>query len=55
MKILLLFAKNKDYLIAINNVIDREKLNYALPVYHLIFLSKLNDSTINVTISKSAF
>ena len=46
---------NKDYLIAINNVIDREKLYYALPMYHPMFFSKLDDSTINFTISNRTF
>ena len=45
--------KIKDYLITINNVIDKEKLYYALPVYHSMFVSKLDDSTINFTISDS--
>ena len=47
--------KHKNYLIAINSVIEKEKLNYALPVYHPIFISKLDDSTINFTISNRAF
>ena len=55
MEIQLLFAKNKDYLIANNNVIDTEKLNYALPIYNPMFLCKIDDSTINFTISDSTF
>ena len=47
--------KHKDYLIAIHSVIEKEKLNYALPVYHPIFISKLDDSTNNFTISDRAF
>ena len=47
--------KDKDYLIAINSIIDKEKMNYALPVYHPHFLNNINDSIINFTISDSDF
>ena len=40
---------------AINNIIDMEKQNYALPLYHLMLVSILHDSTFNFIISDSAF
>ena len=47
--------KDKDYLIAINNVIDKEKLNYALPVYHPLYINSIEDASITFTISDSNF
>ena len=47
--------KNKDYLIYINNIIDKEKMNYAVPVYNPISISSLSDECINFTISDSQF
>ena len=38
-----------------HTTIDMEKLYYALPVYHPMFVSKLDDSTINFTIPDSTF
>ena len=40
MEIQLLFAKNKDFLITTNTVVDREKLNYDLPVFQLMSCEK---------------
>ena len=42
-------------MILINNLIDREKLSYALPVYNQNTITQLPDSTINFTISDSQF
>ena len=39
----------------INNLIDREKLSYALPVYNANNITQLPDSSINFTISDSKF
>ena len=47
--------KNKDYLILINNLIDSEKLRYALPVYNPNSITQIPDSLINFTISDSHF
>ena len=47
--------KNKDYLIYINNIIDKEKMNYAVPVYNPISISSLSDECINFTITDSQF
>ena len=47
--------KNKDYLIYINNIIDKEKMNYAVPVYNPISVSSLSDECINFTITDSQF
>ena len=47
--------KNKDYLILINNLIDKEKFSYALPVYNPNTITQLSDTTINFIISDSQF
>ena len=47
--------KNKDYLILINNLIDKEKFSYALPVYNPNTITQLSDTAINFTISDSQF
>ena len=47
--------KNRDYLIYINNIIDKEKMNYAVPVYNPISISSLSDECINFTITDSQF
>ena len=47
--------KDKEYLISINNLIDREKLYYALPVYHPLYLTSIHDKNIQFTISDSTF
>ena len=47
--------KDKEYLININNVIDREKLRYAVPIYNQDNITKLHDSCIEFTISDSDF
>ena len=36
--------KDKDYLICINNLVDREKLNYAVPVYNPDSIMQIHDS-----------
>ena len=43
--------KIKDYLISINNIIEKEKMNYALPVYNPVFISNLPDECINFSIT----
>ena len=47
--------KDKEYLITINNLIDREKLNYALPVYHPHYVTTIHDNDLQFTISDSIF
>ena len=47
--------KDKEYLININNVIDREKLRYAVPIYNQDNITNLHDSCIEFTISDSDF
>ena len=47
--------RNKDYLICINNIIDKEKINYAVPVYNPISINSLSDESINFTITDSQF
>ena len=47
--------KDKEYLICINNIIDREKLRYAALVYNPDNISNIHDSCIHFTISDSDF
>ena len=47
--------KDKEYLITINNTIDREKLRYAVPIYNPNNITRLSDMSINFTISDSEF
>ena len=47
--------KDKEYLITVNNIIDREKLRYALPVYNPDNITNLQDSSIEFTIPDSDF
>ena len=47
--------KDKEYLIIINNIIDRKKLRYVLPVYNSDHITNLNATCINFTISDSVF
>ena len=47
--------KDKEYLITINNLIDTEKMNYALPVYHPQYVTKIHDSDLELTISDNTF
>ena len=47
--------KDKEYLITVNNLIDRERLNYALPVYHPHYVTTISDSEIEFTISDATF
>ena len=46
---------NKDYSILVNNIIDREKLNYAVPVYNPINITTIPDSKIEFTIPDDTF
>ena len=47
--------KDKEYLITINNLIDTEKMNYALPVYHPQYVTKIHDNDIEFIISDNTF
>ena len=47
--------KDKEYLITVNNIIDREKLRCALPIYNPDNITNLHDSCINFTISDNDF
>ena len=47
--------KDKEYLILINNLIDQEKLKYAVPVYNPENVMQISDFNINFTISDSEF
>ena len=47
--------KNKDYLIFISNIIDKQKINYEVPVYNPVSISNLPDECINFTITDSQF
>ena len=47
--------KDKQYLVTITNLIDKEKLNYALPVYNPESVTQIPDSKINFTISDAKF
>ena len=49
------FLKDKEYLIHINDLIDREKLRYSLPVYNPVNLTAVPDLSINFTINESQF
>ena len=47
--------KDKDYLIKINNVIDEEKMRYAVPIYNPNNITKVKDTELQLTISDSQF
>ena len=47
--------KDKECLLNINNIIDREKLRYAIPVYNPDIITTLHDSCIEFTIPDSNF
>ena len=47
--------KNRDCLICINNLIEREKVSYALPVYNPVTVSELPNDIIKFIISDSQF
>ena len=49
------FLKDKKYLICINDLIDREKLRYSLPVYNPVNLTAVPHLSINFTINDSQF
>ena len=47
--------KDKDYLIKINNIIDEEKMRYAVPIYNPNNITKVKDSELQLSISDSQF
>ena len=47
--------KDNDYLIKINNIIDEEKMRYAVPVYNLNNIITIKDSELQFNISDSQF
>ena len=47
--------KNKDYLILINNIIDSEKLAYAIPICNPDNITNMPDSELNLTIPDDKF
>ena len=47
--------KDKEYLIYINNLIDKVKISYAVPVYNPNSIMQLHDSLISFTISDDQF
>ena len=49
------FLKDKEYLIKINNIIDEEKLRYAVQVYNPNNIRSIKDSELQFSISDSQF